>query len=975
MFGINASQAGAGNLEIIVAVGGKNVPNFVQSEGNARFKVNFKPNEAAVHSISVRFNGHAVPGSPFTCPVSPAPMSLTKATVTGEYLRQAPVNRDNVIELSGFDGVQPQVVVYSSTGDNLPCRVLPRGDGYIATFRPVTVGRHQIHVTIGDQHIPNSPLQCNVYDVSRVQISGLEQANGPASIGVPLTFSVDAAGAGEGTLELVVQTETATVKAEVVAVARGLYDVTFVPQSCERHFINITFNDQGVPGSPFRVEVQKTVQNVQVGGVGAIEYYDNNNILEIIGPDQTTIPYTLSRRFAEFRAVEIGSYIVRCLDRDTRQVVSTLRTINVFDPTRVKIVEVSEAYCNRPAHLTLSTEDAGQGSLTATVRCGVIEVPHSIRGSDNIHEILYHPTRVAPHKINILYNNVPISKPIEINVLPLGAGKEISVSGLGLYQGRVGKTTSFSIDTIGRPAREFDVVISGSEGEALPVRCYQTKGGHLQAEFTIQKIGQCMIEVLHQSKPVAGSPFTCEAYDPSKVLVQGVPKGHLAVHSPISFTLNAEAAGLAELDAVLLSGHGQQYPVTVVQKNDTHYLIEFVPNAPGHYKLVILYGGEPIASSPITFAVSTTGGKSSDARASGNGLEVAHRGKEASFVVYCSTSPNVQIDRYDEQGERIEPKIKALGHNEWKIYYTILSVGKYEIRASCPNRGPLPGSPWHISCVDSTKVVPVGGWGPLLDDDGRLTIPARIIFDTSEAGPGELMCLIDDREIQIDKHSENRARLYISGEGLVPGEHNFELSFSGVTVSQSPGSTFVAPLQAADKVVLTGRGLAAAQCGEPAHFTIDASQAPSGRPEVMLTYFDGESVPVALTQPRITESIWLASYTPIRAGNLNLSVKWSGRLVKGCPLSVAVGSAADASKVLCSGEGLRHGVVGREIKSWIDTRRAGPGELTAHCTGPRKVAYCELYDHGDATFTLNIKPQEPGRHNLVIKYAGNHVPG
>lgn len=80
-------------------------------------------------------------------------------------------------------------------------------------------------------------------------------------------------------------------------------------------------------------------------------------------------------------------------------------------------------------------------------------------------------------------------------------------------------------------------------------------------------------------------------------------------------------------------------------------------------------------------------------------------------------------------------------------------------------------------------------------------------------------------------------------------------------------------------------------------------------------------------------------------------------------------------QVLCSGEGLRQGVVGREIRSWIDTRRAGPGELTAHCTGPRKVAYCELYDHGDATFTLNVKPQEAGRHQLTIKYAGQHVQG
>ena len=47
------------------------------------------------------------------------------------------------------------------------------------------------------------------------------------------------------------------------------------------------------------------------------------------------------------------------------------------------------------------------------------------------------------------------------------------------------------------------------------------------------------------------------------------------------------------------------------------------------------------------------------------------------------------------------------------------------------------------------------------------------------------------------------------------------------------------------------------------------------------------------------------------------------------------------------------------------------GELSAHCVGPHKVAYCELYDHGDGTFTLNVKPQEPGKHTLTVKYGGN----
>ena len=75
----------------------------------------------------------------------------------------------------------------------------------------------------------------------------------PAPMGVPITFSVDAAGAGEGTLELVVSTASNTVKAEVTACARGLYDVTFVPQTAEPHFVNITFNDISIDGNPFRV--------------------------------------------------------------------------------------------------------------------------------------------------------------------------------------------------------------------------------------------------------------------------------------------------------------------------------------------------------------------------------------------------------------------------------------------------------------------------------------------------------------------------------------------------------------------------------------------------------------------------------------------------------------------------------------------------------------------------------------------------
>ena len=43
-------------------------------------------------------------------------------------------------------------------------------------------------------------------------------------------------------------TDKSTVKAEVVACSRGLYDVTFVPHELVPHFVNISFNEEDVPG-------------------------------------------------------------------------------------------------------------------------------------------------------------------------------------------------------------------------------------------------------------------------------------------------------------------------------------------------------------------------------------------------------------------------------------------------------------------------------------------------------------------------------------------------------------------------------------------------------------------------------------------------------------------------------------------------------------------------------------------------------
>lgn len=43
--------------------------------------------------------------------------------------------------------------------------------------------------------------------------------------------------------------------------------------------------------------------------------------------------------------------------------------------------------------------------------------------------------------------------------------------------------------------------------------------------------------------------------------------------------------------------------------------------------------------------------------------------------------------------------------------------------------------------------------------------------------------------------------------------------------------------------------------------------------------------------------------------------------------------------------------------------------------GPTRIAYCELTDNNDGIYKLTIRPQEPGRHILQIKYGGENVLG
>ena len=404
-FSIDASQAGAGNLEIIVSVNGKNVPNYVQSEGNAKFKVNFKPQEIAFHLLSVKFNNEPVPGSPFECRI----IDSQQLRVGGHGVKMCPVSAptDVVISSSAGNAADCVIKVHTPGGEILPLSVKEvTSNQQEVEYVPTEVGAHHVHVMLDGQPVMGSPFTCNVYDVGKVVVSGIDDEH---IVGEPVTFTVDASQAGEGTLELVVTTGKSSVRAEVAARSRGQYEVTFVPQEAIAHYVNITFNDEGIPHNPFQCNISPTKESttnvaksprkddnrtIVARGDGLSQAVLNSkavfDIDTMVADDPPTIvimdpysgkvaPFMTETRpglyRVEFRPTKLGTHNI-VVSQAGKNIPTSPFKCEVFDPKSVRVVDIGPVVIGSECSLTVDVGDAGHGALSVMVKTSGQEVNH-----------------------------------------------------------------------------------------------------------------------------------------------------------------------------------------------------------------------------------------------------------------------------------------------------------------------------------------------------------------------------------------------------------------------------------------------------------------------------------------------------------------------------------------------------------------------------------------------------------------------
>ncbi|XP_048246435.1 filamin-C-like isoform X1 [Haliotis rufescens] len=940
-FQIDTSAAGTGDLEAEVKCRGSNVASHIREIGRNRYELSFTPRDLSTHIVTILFNRFPLPGSPYHVDI----IDSNSVTMSGEGLHTAQVYKETWfnLDLHGMDENDLEVHITSPSGSEIPCRLSKKGHVCRAEYTPLEVGQHMIDVYFAGTRLQGSPFVSQAYDPSLVRITDVDKT---AKKEREIAFTVDASAAGVGDLDAVVTHHGRSIHTYRETIGDGRYRYTFTPTEVGHYDVNVKFNDEQIPGCPVVVNVEEQVPTfitINFRGVEALNVRDRNHF--ILHMD--------------------GHHV----DSDALQ-------------TRIK---------------------APSGELVPA---------NLVRQSDGDYKVEWTPNMAGRHSVDVLFAGQQIQgSPFFINVFDIN---KIRVD--NFYNGGLEETAGFNVDCSQAGKADQSIWVVSPSGRNVPVDIQENRPAEYAVSYVPHEVGRHKVHLTYGAMEHPGSPFTQEIGEGALATAHGdglyrgeedkpatffVEAGgitgeptiqvddYASVEDIRAISLQAEAVGSVEEAADM---HISQSSVTrtSVTAVHSHYdegdmMRQYQVDEAGNeirdsrdkmYRRSDAVDGDSMRQYQVDedgFEIEGGGDKMYRRSDAMDGDLRQYEIDEAGFEIEGGGDKMYRKSQVEDDVETTSMIVKM--EEEGDLQAAVSSITA--VRTSVVM---VEGSPFHPRIVDARKVRVIGGWQHYMDSNERIHLVVgeekHIPFETAEAGPGKLTAEVRGPSGSIvpctvdDSYNGKSTVIFTPRE---EGHHNIHLNWSDHPLSGSAFSAFATGgFHDITKIILSGRGLKEATVREEAKFFIDGSQAGRGEPQVQLT---GVRAEVNVITSPLGGGKYRCTYIPVIPGAYLLHITWNGRQVKGAPFKVNVIGAFYPNKVAVSGEGLKGGLLGRDLDIRIDTRKAGPGELTAFCSGPNKVAYCDLEDNRDGTFRLLVKAQEPGRHVLQVKYGGEHVLG
>ncbi|CRL07144.1 CLUMA_CG020139, isoform A [Clunio marinus] len=560
-FIVDASDAGQGALEatVINDITKQPVPvQIIDNEDNT-YTVELTPDLAGTYTTNLTYGGLKVPLT-MKSVISPT-VDVSKVQVEGlessvVMNAQTAFNVDMSKLGQKIDTSRLSCAITDPKGKIIPSKITRTNEVFKILYTPFEAGRHTIELCYDNMPVPGSPFVIHVKsgcDPSRCKAYGKGLEGGVMN--QKAKFTVTTREAGIGGLSFAIEGPSEA-KMSCVDNRDGSCDVEFLPTEPGEYDITIKFAEKHIPGSPFKVFITGSSQQVPTG---------------------------------DFRSVKL------------------------YGPA----VETLHVYEGIPASFFINVSDAGAGLIGVEMTSsegGAVENYEVEERGDGNYMVTFIPPKqntTITAKVSFAKNNVPGS-PFTMKVLQPMAVKSSNIvmsSDITKQPLPASVPAKFSIDTkaIGKSvnSKDINVFIKNAQGKSINAQLEQGADGKFHIIFVPEEIGNHNISVQYAGKEIEGSPF----------ILQSAPTGNANLCKFVNtaaekvifgkknrLTVDAREAGTGNVTCTIKLTNGRYIDTEIVEKDGFFDIFYLLPE-PGTYDVDVKFGGKQVPNGLMRMTV------------------------------------------------------------------------------------------------------------------------------------------------------------------------------------------------------------------------------------------------------------------------------------------------------------------------------------------------------------------------------------
>ena len=796
---------------------------------------------------------------------------------------------------------------------------------YKLTYLVPVPGDYILTVMYDKVNVSNSPFTLSIrppadHDKCRLQHSYLDEDH---NIENPVDFSVDVTHAGSGSLVTKVLDPSGSQVQVYTDVdhmpLNTVHYLKFKPKVIGKYTVNILWEEEAIPGTPFTVNVIDPSKCVIKG----LPLKDNTAVLNELfnysvrtknagdgrvhsvisrpGQDDVILEPTKKGEHEhqlQYKPDRMGRFSIHVFF-SKKELNGSPFPCKTVDTSSVGVVLLAEsALVCEPYEFHIQGNFPDTQAIKSVAHGPkddlTVEVYPPVKNSRVARFI---PLQAGSYEVFVEYSGQRVPKsPFSIACVDPGKCKMIGDLPVIL---QVGRKAEFSVKTVDAGPGTITLLINNEQESRICKTSVETLESNTHRITLMAKmIGGISIHVLFAGHGIPRTPFRAQICDASKckIIADFIKTGQSSAGKAITFTLVAVEAGIAK-PIIKAQGPSTQYTVEVMEVSANTYECAFTPWQVGKQTIQVIWGVVHIPGSPFEVSV----GQADDGicTASGPGLTEAVAGEPTKFDIRTNepglVDDGILVVDVRAVHYKADVHIEDTRSGLYMVTYTAPAPGAY-LASITYNDKHIAGSPFKIRTIAGADASRCHAYGPALESkDNRYTDVAQEFYvDTANAGRGKLNVLVrgpNNEERKVYTKEEESSIYSVKFNAEEEGRYTVAVFWSKKQIPGSPFRIKVKQAANAGMVKAYGAGLRNGRLGDRGEFTIETKNAGTGTLTIRVHGVRGSFKVEVFAKNPDEPRILTARYSPTIAGEFVIFIRWAGTQIPGSPFKVLIADA------------------------------------------------------------------------------------